>query len=82
MSADTLASELLHEQKANFKRLFVVLLVVIGLWFATIAGFVVYLSLPSEEVIVENDSGNANYIGDDLNGVINNNGENTSNPVG
>ena len=82
MSAETLASELLHEQKTNFKRLFVVLLVVIGLWFATIAGFVVYLSLPSEEVVVENDSGNANYIGDDLNGVINNNGENTSDPVG
>ena len=40
----TLASELLQELKATNKRLFVSLIVVIILWFATIVGFVIYES--------------------------------------
>ena len=57
MSTETLASELLHQQKVNFKRLFIVLIVVIGLWFATIAGFMVYVSLPDEiSTVVEQEA--------------------------
>ena len=63
---DTLATELLKQQKVNFKRLFIVLLVVIGLWFATIGGFIVYLSLPSEvtqsSVEQQADDGASNQI--------------------
>lgn len=74
---NTLATELLHELKICAKRWFIAFLIVLGLWFTTIAGFVVYLSLPvNETVSVENQGGNANYIGNDLNGELKNNGEN------
>lgn len=56
------------------KRLITVLIVVLALWAATIAGFLWYLSLPIEEyetVAVENTDGNANYIGNDMNGDFN-----------
>lgn len=80
MNNETLATELLKQTKTTIKRLFVALIVVICLWFATIGGFIVYLSLPDEEVTVENESGNANYVGEDMNGVINN-GENSGDPT-
>lgn len=56
------------------KRLIIVLVVVLVLWATTIAGFLWYISLPIEEydtVTVENDSGNANYIGNDMMGDFN-----------
>ena len=53
MDNETLATELLKEQKQNAKRWFVAFLVVLCLWFATIAGFIVYLSLPEEVSTVE-----------------------------
>lgn len=56
------------------KRLIIVLVVVLVLWATTIAGFLWYISLPVEEyetVDVENDSGNANYIGNDMMGDFN-----------
>ena len=80
MDNETLATELLKEQKANAKRWFIAFLVVLSLWFATIGGFIIYLCLPDEVTAVESEQGNANYIGNDLSGVINN-GENTSNPT-
>lgn len=73
-----LATELMHELKATSKRWFIAFLVVLGLWFATVGGFIWYISLPVEETTsaeVYNDGGNANYIGNDLNGEIVN-GEN------
>lgn len=75
----TLASELLHELKATSKRWFIAFCIMVVLEFATIVGFMWYISLPIDEsvVSVENDSGNANYVGADLNGVINN-GESNS----
>ena len=81
MSNETLASELLHMQKATIKRLFIVLFVVIGLWFATIAGFIIYNSLPEEvtETIVDQqtDKGGDNQIvgGDYYNGTAEDNAE-------
>ena len=58
----------------TIKRLIITLIVVLVLWAATIAGFLWYLSLPVEEyetVSVENAEGNANYIGNDMNGDFN-----------
>lgn len=63
------------------KRLTVIVIVILALWAATIAGFIWYISLPVEEyetVSVENEEGNANYIGNDMNGDFNY-GENLSN---
>ena len=63
MENETLATEMLRELKANNKRLFIGLLVVIALWFATIGVFIWYLSLPIEEVTIEQDTdSNANYL--------------------
>lgn len=72
----TLASELLHELKATSKRWFIAFCIMVVLEFATIAGFMWYMSLPADELTIENDDGNANYIGNDLNGDLNN-GENS-----
>ena len=68
---ESLASEMLSELKANNKRLFIALVVVLVLWFATIGAFLWYVSLPIEEVSVEQcNEGDANtMIGiGDLNG--------------
>lgn len=82
MDNETLATELLKGQKQNAKRWFIAFLVVLCLWFATIAGFIVYLSLPDEVTEVTSEAGHANYIGNDLSGVINNNGvESASSPT-
>ena len=66
MDNETLATELLKEQKANAKRWFIAFLVVLALWFATIAGFIAYLSIPSEvsqtSVDQQTDSGGNNQI--------------------
>lgn len=68
----TLASELLHELKATSKRWFIAFCIMVVLEFATIAGFMWYMSLPVDELTIENESGNANYIGNDLNGDLDN----------
>ena len=76
----SLATELLHELKASAKRWFIAFCVMVVLELATIGGFLWYISLPVEEwVSVENEDGNANFIGNDLNGVLNN-GEDKSVP--
>lgn len=77
----TLATELIHELKAQSKRWFIAFVITLILWFSTIGVFFWYISLPVDEetVTIENDDGNANYIGKDMYGVINN-GENNSNP--
>lgn len=67
----TLASEILAELRMSARRWFIAFLVMLGIEFATIAGFLWYLSLPVEEetVTVENEDGNAMYLGD-ANSVI------------
>lgn len=72
----TLATELLHELKATSKRWFIAFCIMVVLEFATIVGFMWYISLPVDELTIENDDENANYIGNDLNGDLNN-GENS-----
>lgn len=73
------ASELLSELKKQTHRWFVAFLIMIGVEVATIGVFMWYISLPDESVRVESTSeGHANYIGNDLNGDLNN-GESDSN---
>lgn len=45
----SLATELIRELKSTSKRWFIAFIVVLSLWFATIGGFIIYLSLPVEE---------------------------------
>lgn len=68
------ATEILSEVKVSSKRWFIAFLTVLVLWFATIGAFIWYISLPVEDydVSIENDEGNANYVGRDLNGQIDN----------
>ena len=73
MEEKTLATELLHELKATSKRWFIAFCIMVVLEVATIAGFLWYISLPVEDILIEtDDGGNANYIGNDLNGEIKN----------
>ncbi len=60
---NTLASEMLSELKKQNKRVFTALVVVLALWFATIGAFIIYLSLPVEEVTVEQEvDGDTNHL--------------------
>lgn len=67
---EKLATELLHELKTSAKRWFVAFCIMCGLEIITIIGFMWYISLPVDEVSVESEAGNANYIGNDLNGEL------------
>ena len=75
----SLATELLHELKASAKRWFIVAMAELAIILAMAGLFIWYISLPveeySEEYNIENDDGNANFIGNDLNRAIYN-GEN------
>lgn len=74
----TLASEILAEVKASARRWFIAFCIMCGIELATIVGFLWYISLPTDEIVtVENDDGNANYVGGSVGGDINN-GENNS----
>lgn len=69
----SLATELIRELKSTSKRWFIAFIVVLSLWFATIGGFIIYLSLPVEETVTEtvtqdaDDNDNNNYVGGDNN---------------
>jgi len=76
MTDETLASELLHQIKMNARRWFIAFCIMIGIEILTIAGFLWYISLPTEEVQIQSDSGNANYIGRDLEGGLYNGEDN------
>lgn len=71
------ASELLAEVKLSAKRWFIAFLIMTGIEIATIAGFLWYISLPVEDVSFDSENGNNTYVGNDLNGELNN-GENES----
>ena len=57
----TFATEMIDELKATSKRWFISFLVVLFLWFATIGLFVWYISLPSEDVEIEQAADNDSY---------------------
>lgn len=65
LKEQSFAIEILNDYKKANKRLFSIILVVLCMWFATIGGFLCYIStVDYEEIIetaeVENESGNAN----------------------
>ncbi len=65
---------ILNHHSMIIKRLIATIIVLVFMIGAIIAGFLWYLSLPVEEydtVTVENEEGNANYIGQDMNGDFN-----------
>ena len=49
MDKETLATEMLREIKATSKRWFIAFIVTLCLWFATIIGFIWYITLPVED---------------------------------
>lgn len=59
MEQETLATELLHEVKAQSKRWFTAFIIVLVLWFATIGAFLWYISLPVEEIEINQGADNA-----------------------
>ena len=76
-----LASELLADYKKSNKRLFVIILVILTMWFLTI-GYLVYILNDigtietTQEISQETEEGNNNYIGNDgdiVNGETDNN---------
>lgn len=70
----TLATEILQEVKASARRWFIAFIIMLCVEIATVCGFLWYLSLPVDETVtVENDEDNANYIGGDIIGNVNNN---------
>ena len=73
MKENSFALEILKEQKKSNKRLFIILLVVLSMWFLTI-GYLVYvlndIGVIEETITQDNDNGINNYIGND--GDINN----------
>ena len=72
-----LATELLKEVQISAKRWFIIAIVELLLILSMAGGFVWYLSLPIDEVVVENDDGNATYVGNDLTGAIYNGKDNS-----
>lgn len=77
MENQTLATELMKELTLSAKRWFYAFIVMVILEVCTIGGFMCYLSLPIDEVTIESEDGNANYVGNDLTGAIYN-GKNNS----
>lgn len=69
----TLATEIFTELKASARRWFIAFLVMVGVEICTVAGFLWYISLPVEECVVDQDTGNGgdNYAvgGDYTNGT-------------
>ena len=59
----TLATEIFLELKNSARRWFIAFLVMVGVEIATVAGFLWYISLPTEEYTVDQntDAGGDNY---------------------
>ena len=73
LKEQSLAMELLKDARKTNKRIFIILIIVLCMWFATIGAFIYYINTVDYEEItetaeVENDSGNANAcVGDNCN---------------
>ena len=58
MAENSLATELLHEVKSSAKRWFIAFCIMVGLEIATIIGFMWYISLPTDDYSVSQESDN------------------------
>ena len=65
----SLAMELLQEVKASARRWFIIAMVEL---LAIVALILILLLVPTDSISIENEDGNANYIGNDMMGDINN----------
>lgn len=79
LQEQSLAMSLLMDYKKQNKRQFVIILVILGMWFATI-GYLVYIlndigteTTTTESYDMSTENGNNNFIGGDNNGNIENN---------
>ena len=70
MENQPLATELIKELRSQSKRWFIISLVELVVIVAVVVGFLWYISLPIDEISIENDDGNATYIGHDLEGEL------------
>ena len=70
MDNQPLATELIRELRASNRRWFIIALVELGIIIAIVAGFLWYLTIPIDEISIENDDGNATYIGHNLEGGL------------
>lgn len=70
MDNETLATELIRELKAQSKRWFIIAIIELCVLIAVVIAFFWYFSLPTDEISIENEDGNANYIGRDLEGDL------------
>ena len=70
MENQPLATELIKELRASNRRWFIIALVELVIIIAAVLGFLWYISLPIDEISIENDDGNATYIGHDLEGEL------------
>lgn len=75
---ESLALELIKDYKKQNKRQFIIILVILGMWFATI-GYLVYVlndigveTTTTETYDMNTENGNNNFIGGDNNGNIEN----------
>lgn len=70
LQEQSLAMSLLKDYKKQNKRQFIIILVILGMWFATI-GYLVYTlndigtETTTQEVTQDNTNGNNNFIGND-----------------
>ena len=77
MDKETLATEMLREIKATSRRWFIAFIVTLCLWFATIIGFIWYITLPVEDTTYTqtvddiDESEITQSIGGDLDGTSN-----------
>ena len=67
---ETLATEIIRELRNQNKRMFIVNIIELVIIVFIVVAFLWYVSLPIDEVIIENDEGNANYIGNNLEGDL------------
>lgn len=75
---ESLALEIIKDNKKQNKRQFIIILVILGMWFATI-GYLVYVlndigveTTTTETYDMNTENGNNNFIGGDNNGNIEN----------
>ena len=71
MENETLATELLHELKMSAKRWFIIAIVELIIICGITGAFLWYISLPVEEVTIEQESdrNSFNNVGDYINGI-------------
>lgn len=84
LKEQSFAMDLLKDYKNQNKRQFIIILVILSMWFATI-GYLVYIlndigviEETTQEVMQENESGNNNFIGNSGD-IINGKAENKNN---